>query len=137
MDNGITREKIGTGTDSSRDTRDTDGTLTEEGRASFSSSVSGKDVGRTLPDTKRTQRGRQSDRSGKNEGAVISYASQSRIEMNGNFYQGLRNDTLRGPVQSIPVIVLWPSLSALTGVDCDIILLEREANTWDSLEIQD
>lgn len=44
----------------SRDTRDTDGTLTHEGRASFSSSTSGKE-GRSLSDmAKRSVKTRQS-----------------------------------------------------------------------------
>uniref|UniRef100_A0A1I7XN66 Uncharacterized protein n=1 Tax=Heterorhabditis bacteriophora TaxID=37862 RepID=A0A1I7XN66_HETBA len=40
---------------------------------------------------------------------------------------------VREPVHSVHVIVLQPGLGASTGVDCGMILLEREADAWKSL----
>ncbi|KAK6012627.1 putative flagellar protein FliS [Ostertagia ostertagi] len=75
----FTREKASTVTDStgaSRDTRDTDGTLTHDSRGSFSSSTSAKE-GRSMSDmTKRSVRTKQSDRVNDDHSGTNMSASQ-------------------------------------------------------------
>ncbi|KAK6026675.1 hypothetical protein OSTOST_07341, partial [Ostertagia ostertagi] len=112
------REKASTVTDStgaSRDTRDTDGTLTHDSRGSFSSSTSAKE-GRSMSDmTKRSVRTKQSDRvNDDHSGTNMSASQHSQHSHPMSSASASRHTTIRSflhqvytPIAVNPAYIPW------------------------------